>query len=34
MDFNFFENDIFYQSFNMNLDEIIWSKFKIKKNIF
>jgi hypothetical protein len=28
MDFNFFENDIFYQSFNMNLDEIIWSKFK------
>jgi hypothetical protein len=32
MDFNFFENDIFYQILNINLHKIIWMSFlKIKE---
>jgi hypothetical protein len=27
MDLNFFENDIFCQIFNINLNEIVWIKF-------
>jgi hypothetical protein len=27
MDFKFFENDIFYQIFNMNLNKIVWRIF-------
>jgi len=34
MDFKFFENDIFFQIFKMNLNKIVWKKIKIKKNIF
>jgi hypothetical protein len=38
MDFKFFENDIFNQNFNMNLNRIVWiflnKKLKIFLNIF
>jgi hypothetical protein len=40
MDFNFFENDIFFQIFNMNLNKMVWKKFledffeDFLKNIF
>jgi hypothetical protein len=31
MDLNFFENDIFCQICNINLNIIVWKKFKFKK---
>jgi hypothetical protein len=31
MDFNFFENDIFCQNFNINLNKIVWRIFYILK---
>jgi hypothetical protein len=34
MDFNFFENDISYQTFNMNLNKIVWRLFKNIPKIF
>jgi hypothetical protein len=34
MDFNFFENDVIYQIFNMNLNQIVWRIFFLNLNIF
>jgi hypothetical protein len=34
MDFNFFEDDIFCQIFNMNLNKIIWNFFQKIKIFF
>ncbi len=34
MDLNFFENDIFYQNFNINLNKIVWIYFLKKLKTF
>jgi hypothetical protein len=34
MDLKFFENDIFGQFFNININKIVWIFFNIKEDFF